>query len=101
MEVILCIILLGLFLIFAFVCLLLKEYMASAWGGVFSIIMMGLLIWALNSNEEKTKETQEENIEVETIYPAVIYDVTEFQIDTVMNVNGIDTTKTYVITYWK
>ena len=94
-----------MFLIFAFVCLLLKEYIASAWGGIFAVLMMVWLIWALNNDVGQTKEeetTQEEEaVTSEEIYPAVIYDVTEFQIDTVMNVNGIDTSKTYVITYWK
>ena len=38
---------------------------------------------------------------IEPINTTIVKDVKGYQIDSTIVINGIDTTKTYVLTYWK
>jgi len=60
------------------------------------IIILGLNIFT-GINEIKKKE-KKLNGDVETY---VIHDVKGFKADTTTIINGTDTTKTYILTYWK
>ena len=94
--IIICIVLIIIFIIMGLVCVMKEEPMAALWAGLFALITLVILFYEIKDVKE--------NIEpqgYDVTYPVTIYDVTDFQIDTVMNVNGIDTSKTYVITYWK
>ena len=59
------------------------------------LLVLGINIYSVvlnlsdNENGEKATETY------------VIQDVKGYQVDSTMVINGADTTKTYVLTYWK
>ena len=95
MEITVCIILIVLFIIAAIICALNDEPIAATFSGFFAVIVMVILYFAIKDN----KESQEPVYEV--TYPVTIYDVTDFQMDTIINVNELDTIKTYNIIYWK
>lgn len=86
---IICIILCSLFLII--------DLIKGEFGFVLIwIILLGLNIFTgINEIKEKEKKL---NGDVETY---VIQDVNGFKADTTTIINGTDTTKTYILTYWK
>lgn len=100
-PIVLCIVLIFIFAVFAMICLYKNEPMAAAWGFIISIIITIILIGSVK--EYYNEDEDEDEIEIENIEemeePNVLYDVTDFRVDTNVVVNGADTTKTYVITY--
>ena len=98
-TIVLCIVLIFIFAVFAMICLYKNEPMAAAWGFIISIIITIILIGSVKEyyNENEDEDEIESMEEMEE--PNVLYDVTDFQVDTNVVVNGADTTKTYVITY--
>jgi len=94
MEIIACIVLIVIFLIFAFICVIKDEPIAAAFSAILAIIFLIVLCIDVKSYDN--------NEEIDDYYedvPGVIYDVSEFQIDTNIVINDEDTTKTYNIIY--
>ena len=98
-TIVLCIVLIFIFVVFALTCLYKDEPMAAVWGFIISIVITIILIGNVKEyyNEDEDEDEIENMEEMEE--PNVLYDVTDFQVDTNVVVNGADTTKTYVITY--
>lgn len=92
-EIIICLVLLVLFLIFSFICVIKDEPIAAAWGAIFAVIFLVILIIDVKEYEQ-TKQEEED-----TTISAIVYDITDLQIDTNTVVNGTDTTTNYTITY--
>ena len=92
-EIIVCIVLIFVFLIIAFICFLSGEHIAALSSTIITLIMFIILCHAVKAYES-------EKITEDTI-SGVIYDITDFQIDTNLVVTDTDTTKTYTITYYK
>ena len=94
MEIIFCIVLIAIFLIFAFICVIKDEPIAAFFSSILAIIVLVILCIDVKSYDN--------NEEIDDYYedvPGVIYDVSEFQIDTNIVINDEDTTKTYNIIY--
>ena len=93
MEEIVCIVLLFLFLFVALICMWHEEYIAAVSSFIIALIMFVILCATVHN---KKLESVEEN----NVLSGVIYDVTDFQIDTNVVVTETDTIKTYTITYY-
>ncbi len=91
-EIIICLVLIVLFLIFSFICVIKDEPIAAAWGAIFTVIFLVILIIDVKEYEQTKQEE-------DTTISAIVYDITDLQIDTNTVVNGTDTTTNYTITY--
>jgi len=91
-EIIICLVLIVLFLIFSFICVIKDEPIAAAWGAIFAVIFLVVLIIDVKDYEQTKQEE-------DTTISAIVYDITDLQIDTNTVINGTDTTTNYTITY--
>ena len=92
-EEIICLVLLFVFMVAALVCLWNEEYIASLSSFLLGIIMFVILCFTVQNNKQ-------DNTDNNNVLSGVIYDVTDFQVDTNIVVTEADTIKTYTITYY-
>ena len=60
---------------------------------IYMLLLVFLNIFLLNYNIDKYNESQE----IQT----TIKDIQGFSVDSTLTISGADTTKTYILTYWK
>lgn len=84
--------------IVAIICCSIAFIINVAHSDVLGTIIMLLLIFLnafiLKVNLDKYNESQE-------IKTTIVKDIKEFSVDSTLTISGVDTTKTYTLTYWK
>lgn len=67
----------------------------------YGLALLWTVILALNitTGIAETKKEQQKN--QERIHSETIYDIDGYKIDSTITINGLDTTKTYTISYWR
>lgn len=63
-------------------------------GTIIMLLLIFLNAFILKCNIDKYNESQE-------IKTTIVKDIKEFSIDSTLTISGVDTTKTYTLTYWK
>ena len=63
-------------------------------GAIITLLLIFLNVCLLKLNIDKYNESQE-------IQTTIVKDIKEFSIDSTLTISGVDTTKTYTLTYWK
>ena len=63
-------------------------------GTIIMLLLIFLNAFLLKLNIDKYNESQE-------IQTTIVKDIKEFSIDSTLTISGVDTTKTYTLTYWK
>ena len=63
-------------------------------GTIIMLLLIFLNAFLLKLNIDKYIESQE-------IKTTIVKDIKEFSIDSTLTISGVDTTKTYTLTYWK
>ena len=58
------------------------------------ILLVFLNVFILKVNLDMHNESQE-------IQTTIVKDIKEFSVDSTLTISGADTTKTYILTYWK
>lgn len=61
---------------------------------IYMLLLVFLNIFLLNYHIDKYNESQE-------IKTTIVKDIKEFSVDSTLTISGADTTKTYILTYWK
>ena len=61
---------------------------------IYMLLFVFLNIFLLNYHIDKYNESQE-------IKTTIVKDIKEFSVDSTLTISGADTTKTYILTYWK
>ena len=61
---------------------------------IYMLLFIFLNIFLLNYHIDKYNESQE-------IKTTIVKDIKEFSVDSTLTISGADTTKTYILTYWK
>lgn len=61
---------------------------------IYMLLFVFLNIFLLNYHINKHNESQE-------IKTTIVKDIKEFSVDSTLTISGADTTKTYILTYWK
>ena len=61
---------------------------------IFMLLLVFLNVFLLNYHIDKYNESQE-------IKTTIVKDIKEFSVDSTLTISGADTTKTYILTYWK
>ena len=61
---------------------------------IYMLLFIFLNAFLLKCNIDKYNEPQE----IQTI---IVKDIKEFSVDSTLTISGVDTTKTYTLTYWK
>lgn len=84
--------------IVAIICCLITFIISVADSEIIGAIVMLLLvcinIFLLKCNIDKYNEPQE-------IQTTIVKDIQGFSVDSTLTISGADTTKTYIVTYWK
>ena len=84
--------------IVAIICFSISFIINVAHSDVLGTIIMLLLIFLnafiLKVNLDMHNESQE-------IQTTIVKDIKEFSVDSTLTISGVDTTKTYTLTYWK
>ena len=84
--------------IVAIICCSIAFIINVANSDVLGTIIMLLLIF-LNAFIHKVNlDMHNESQEIQT---TIVKDIKEFSIDSTLTISGVDTTKTYTLTYWK
>ena len=63
-------------------------------GAISTLLLIFLNVLLLKYNIDKYIESQETQT-------TIIKDIKEFSVDSTLTISGVDTTKTYTLTYWK
>ena len=63
-------------------------------GAISTLLLIFINVLLLKFNIDKYIESQETQT-------TVIKDIKEFSVDSTLTISGADTTKTYILTYWK
>ena len=63
-------------------------------GAISTLLLIFINVLLLKYNIDKYIESQETQT-------TVIKDIKEFSVDSTLTISGADTTKTYILTYWK
>ena len=63
-------------------------------GTIIMLLLIFLNAFLLKLNIDKYIESQETQT-------TIIKDIKEFSVDSTLTISGVDTTKTYTLTYWK
>ena len=63
-------------------------------GTIIMLLLIFLNAFLLKLNIDKYNESQE-------IKTTIVKDIKEFSVDSTLTISGVDTTKTYTLTYWK
>ena len=63
-------------------------------GTIIMLLLIFLNAFLLKLNIDKYNESQE-------IQTTIVKDIKEFSVDSTLTISGVDTTKTYTLTYWK
>ena len=63
-------------------------------GAIGMLLLVFLNVFLLKCNIDKYNESQE-------IKTTIVKDIKEFSVDSTLTISGADTTKTYILTYWK
>ena len=63
-------------------------------GTIIMLLLIFLNAFLLKCNIDKYNEPQE-------IKTTIVKDIKEFSVDSTLTISGVDTTKTYTLTYWK
>ena len=63
-------------------------------GTIIMLLLIFLNAFILKCNIDKYNESQE-------IKTTIVKDIKEFSVDSTLTISGVDTTKTYTLTYWK
>lgn len=63
-------------------------------GAIGMILLVFLNVFILKVNLDMHNESQE-------IQTTIVKDIKEFSVDSTLTISGVDTTKTYTLTYWK
>ena len=63
-------------------------------GAIITLLLIFLNVYLLKLNIDKYIESQETKA-------TIIKDIKEFSVDSTLTISGVDTTKTYTLTYWK
>ena len=63
-------------------------------GTIIMLLLIFLNAFILKLNIDKYNESQE-------IQTTIVKDIKEFSVDSTLTISGVDTTKTYTLTYWK
>ena len=92
LGIIICIVLIFLLLIAAFICLLKDEPIAALSAFIVAIICVVILCYDVNTYEN------EQYIDEDTV-PEIVYDVSEPQVDTNIVITDTDTIEVYTIKY--
>ena len=61
---------------------------------IYMLLLILLNLFLLKLNIDKYNESQE-------IQTTIVKDIKEFSVDSTLTISGVDTTKTYTLTYWK
>ena len=84
--------------IVAIICCLIAFIISVADSEIIGAIVMLLLVcinvFLLKCNIDKYNEPQE-------IQTTIVKDIQGFSVDSTLTISGADTTKTYIVTYWK
>ena len=63
-------------------------------GAISTLLLIFLNVYLLKLNIDKYIESQETRT-------TIIKNIKEFSVDSTLTISGADTTKTYILTYWK
>ena len=63
-------------------------------GTIIMLLLIFLNAFLLKLNIDKYNESQE-------IQTTIVKDIQGFSVDSTLTISGVDTTKTYTLTYWK
>lgn len=63
-------------------------------GAIGMLLLIFLNAFILKVNLDMHNESQE-------IQTTIVKDIKEFSVDSTLTISGVDTTKTYTLTYWK
>ena len=63
-------------------------------GAISTLLLIFLNVYLLKLNIDKYTESQETRT-------TIVKDIKEFSVDSTLTISGADTTKTYILTYWK
>ena len=63
-------------------------------GAISTLLLIFINVLLLKYNIDKYIESQETQT-------TIIKDIKEFSVDSTLTISGADTTKTYILTYWK
>ena len=78
----------------AFICMWLDKHITSCvLILISSLISIIILIYTYTGNDNKEADNSD-------VVPCIVYDVTDYQIDTNIFIKNTDTLKTYTITYY-
>ena len=67
----------------------------------YGLALLWTVILALNITTGITETRKEQQKNQERIHSETIYDIDGYKIDSTITINGLDTTKTYTISYWR